>query len=351
MLIRTYRVRGHLAAKLDPLGLTKRDLPADLTPEYHGFSGAALDRKVYLGGSLGLEYATVRELVAILQANYCGPVGLEYMHIADVEERRFLQDRLEGKDKEIHFTPEGKKAILSKVIHAEQYEKFLGKKYVGTKRFGLDGGESMIPALEAVIKYGGQQGVREIVYGMAHRGRLNVLTNVMAKPHRAVFHEFKGGSSAPDDVEGSGDVKNHLSASSDREFDGLFTTDKPVIFAFHGYPWLVHRLVYRRTNHANFHVHGYREEGTTTTPFDMCVLNDLDRYHLVIDVIDRVPSLGSRYAGLRQKMQDKRIEAREYTREHGDDIPEVRDWLWPGARDVAGDTAVAATLATGGDNE
>jgi len=220
MLIRTYRVRGHLAAKLDPLGLTKRDLPADLTPEYHGFSGAALDRKVYLGGSLGLEYSTVRELVAILQANYCGPVGLEYMHIADVEERRFLQDRLEGKDKEIHFTPEGKKAILSKVIHAEQYEKFLGKKYVGTKRFGLDGGESMIPALEAVIKYGGQQGVREIVYGMAHRGRLNVLANVLAKPFRVIFHEFSGGTANPEDVGGSGDVKYHLGTSTDREFDG-----------------------------------------------------------------------------------------------------------------------------------
>ncbi|PZU58008.1 MAG: 2-oxoglutarate dehydrogenase E1 component [Sphingobium sp.] len=221
MLIRTYRVRGHLAANLDPLGLSQRELPADLTPEYHGFTGAALDRKVYLGGSLGLEYATVRELVGILRANYCGNVGLEYMHITDVEERRFLQDRMEGKDKEIHFTPEGKKAILSKVIHAEEYEKFLGKKYVGTKRFGLDGGESMIPALEAVIKYGGAQGVREIVYGMAHRGRLNVLANVLAKGFRVIFHEFSGGTANPEDVGGSGDVKYHLGTSTDREFDGI----------------------------------------------------------------------------------------------------------------------------------
>ncbi|MBA4041802.1 MAG: 2-oxoglutarate dehydrogenase E1 component, partial [Sphingobium sp.] len=190
MLIRTYRVRGHLAANLDPLGLTKQELPADLTPEYHGFSGADLDRPVYVGGALGLETATVRELVDILRANYCGNVGLEYMHIADVEERRFLQERMEGKDKAIHFSPEGKKAILNKVIEAEQWEKFLGKKYVGTKRFGLDGGESMIPALESVIKYGGQYGVREIVYGMAHRGRLNVLANVMAKAYRVIFHEF-----------------------------------------------------------------------------------------------------------------------------------------------------------------
>lgn len=221
MLVRTYRVRGHLAANLDPLGLSKQDIPADLTPEYHGFSGADLDKRVYVGGTLGLEWTTVRELVDTLRANYCGPVGLEYMHISDVEERRFLQERMEGKDAAIQFTPEGKKAILGKVIEAEQYEKFLGRKYVGTKRFGLDGGESMIPALEAVIKYGGQFGVREIVYGMPHRGRLNVLANVMAKPYRIIFHEFSGGSANPDDVGGSGDVKYHLGTSTDREFDGI----------------------------------------------------------------------------------------------------------------------------------
>ncbi|SCW37136.1 2-oxoglutarate dehydrogenase E1 component [Sphingobium faniae] len=219
MLIRTYRVRGHLAANLDPLGLSQRQLPADLTPEYHGLDD--LRKRVYLGGALGLDYATVEEIVAILRQNYCGNVGLEYMHIADVEERRFLQDRMEGKDKEIHFTPEGKRAILSKVIQAEQYEKFLGRKYVGTKRFGLDGGESMIPALEAIIKYGGASGVREIVYGMAHRGRLNVLANVMAKGFRVIFHEFSGGTANPEDVGGSGDVKYHLGTSTDREFDGI----------------------------------------------------------------------------------------------------------------------------------
>jgi len=221
MLIRTYRVRGHLAADLDPLGVAKQDLPADLTPEYHGFSDGDLDRPVYLGGTLGLQWSTVREVVAILRANYCGHVGLEYMHIADVEERRFLQERMEGKDKAIEFTPLGKKAILTKVIEAEQWEKFCARKYVGTKRFGLDGGESMIPALESVIKYGGAMGVREIVFGMAHRGRLNVLTNVMAKPFRVIFHEFGGGSDNPDDVAGSGDVKYHLGTSTDREFDGI----------------------------------------------------------------------------------------------------------------------------------
>jgi 2-oxoglutarate dehydrogenase E1 component len=221
MLVRTYRVRGHLAADLDPLGLVQRDLPADMQPEFHGFSGADLDKPIYMGGVLGLDRASIRQIVAVLQANYCGRVGLEYMHIADVEERRFLQDRMEGVDKGIEFSPEGKKAILSKVIEAEHWERFLAKKYVGTKRFGLDGGEAMIPALEAIIKYGGAMGVREIVYGMAHRGRLNVLANVMAKPYRVIFHEFSGGSANPDDVGGSGDVKYHLGTSTDREFDGV----------------------------------------------------------------------------------------------------------------------------------
>ncbi|MGN3974024.1 2-oxoglutarate dehydrogenase E1 component [Tsuneonella sp. SYSU-LHT278] len=221
MLVRTYRVRGHLAANLDPLGLSQRELPADMTPEYHGFTGAALDRPVYLGGTLGLQWTTIPELVRILRKNYCGHVGFDYMHIADVEERRFIQERIEGPDKVITFTPEGKRAILAAVIRGEQYEKYLGKKYVGTKRFGLDGGEAMIPALESVIKYGGALGVREIIYGMAHRGRLNVLANVMAKPYKVIFHEFSGGSANPDDVGGSGDVKYHLGTSTDREFDGI----------------------------------------------------------------------------------------------------------------------------------
>ena len=221
MLIRTYRVRGHLAANLDPLGLSHREMPEDLKTQYHGFPDSDIDRPIYLGGTLGFETATIRELVDTLRANYCGHVGLEYMHIADVEERRFLQERMEGRDKAIEFTENGKKAILNKVIEAEQWEKFLGKKYVGTKRFGLDGGEAMIPALESVIKYGGQYGVREIVYGMAHRGRLNVLANVMGKPYRVIFHEFSGGSANPDDVGGSGDVKYHLGTSTDREFDGI----------------------------------------------------------------------------------------------------------------------------------
>jgi 2-oxoglutarate dehydrogenase E1 component len=219
-LVRLYRVRGHMAADLDPLGLSNREGPADLTLEWHGLAGKE-NEDVYVGGVLGMEWTTVGKLHQRLREVYCGKVGLEYMHIADTEERRFLQDKFEKPGETIQFTPEGKKAILAAVLRGEGYEEFLAKKYVGTKRFGLDGGESMIPALEAVIKHGGSAGVREIIYGMAHRGRLNVLANVMAKPYRVIFHEFSGGSANPDDVGGSGDVKYHLGTSTDREFDSI----------------------------------------------------------------------------------------------------------------------------------
>src|SRR6476469_4911344 len=185
MLIRTYRVRGHLAARLDPLGLSRMDVPPDLTPAYHGLTQADLDRPIFLFGTLGFEQASVREIVRVLQETYCGHIGFEYMHISDVEERRFIQERIERAEKTVHFTPEGKQSILAKVIQAEQWEKFLARKYVGTKRFGLDGGESAVPALEAVIKYGGLMNVDEIDIGMAHRGRLNILTNVMGKSAQA----------------------------------------------------------------------------------------------------------------------------------------------------------------------
>jgi xylulose-5-phosphate/fructose-6-phosphate phosphoketolase len=149
------------------------------------------------------------------------------------------------------------------------------------------------------------------------------------------------------------DEKEHPHGLSDRDFDTLFTTTKPVVFAYHGYPWLIHRLTYRRAGHSNIHVRGYKEEGTTTTPFDMVMLNDLDRFHLVMDVIDQVPHLGSRAAGLRQEMSDARLRARQYTRDHGEDLPEVRDWVWPDAGDTATQVGgpQAATVATGGDNE
>lgn len=220
MLIRAYRVRGHLAADLDPLGLAEKTAHSELQPESYGFTAADMDRPIFLDHVLGLETATMNEIMAILKRTYCHHVGVEFMHISDAEQKAWIQERIEGKDKAISFTPEGKKAILYKLMESEGFEKFLDVKYTGTKRFGLDGGEALVPALEQIIKRGGNLGLKDIILGMPHRGRLNVLCNVMSKPFRAVFNEFRGGSSNPDDVEGSGDVKYHLGASSDREFDG-----------------------------------------------------------------------------------------------------------------------------------
>jgi 2-oxoglutarate dehydrogenase E1 component len=220
MLIRAYRIRGHFHANLDPLGLEPPKDHEELDPRTYGFTDADLDRKIFIDRVLGLDFATIREIVTILQRTYCQTLGVEFMHISNAAQKGWLQERIEGPDKEISFTREGKRAILNKLVEAEGFEKFCDLKFTGTKRFGLDGGESMIPALEQIIKRGGALGVKDIVIGMAHRGRLNVLAQVMGKPHRAIFHEFKGGSATPDAVEGSGDVKYHLGASSDREFDG-----------------------------------------------------------------------------------------------------------------------------------
>ena len=220
MMIRAFRMRGHLHANLDPLGLEPRRDHEELHPASYGFDEADYDRKIFIDGVLGLEFATVREMLAILRRTYCGTIGFEFVHISDPAEKAWIQERIEGPDKEIQFTKEGKRAILTKLVEAEGFENFFDVKYPGAKRFGLDGGEAMIPALEQIIKRGGQLGLKEIVLGMAHRGRLNVLSQVMGKPHRVIFHEFKGGSASPDEVEGSGDVKYHLGASSDREFDG-----------------------------------------------------------------------------------------------------------------------------------
>ena len=220
MLIRAYRVLGHLAADLDPLGLADRKVHRDLKPETFGFTEADLDRPVFIDRALGFDTVTIRELLKILRRTYCRKIGFEFMHITSPGQRAWIQERIEGEEKDIRFTVQGKRAILNKLIETELFEKFCDVRYTGTKRFGLDGGEAMVPALEQIIKRGGQLGVKEIVLGMAHRGRLNVLANVMGKPHRAIFNEFKGGSSKPDEVEGSGDVKYHLGASSDRAFDG-----------------------------------------------------------------------------------------------------------------------------------
>ncbi len=220
MLIRAYRIRGHRMARLDPLGLTHHTSHAELDPASYGFSEADMDRPIFIDRVLGLETATMREILAMVKRTYCGTFALQYMHISDPEQSSWLKERIEGYGKEIAFTQEGRRAILNKLIEAEGFEKFLQAKYTGTKRFGLDGAESIIPAMEQIIKRGGALGVTEIVIGMPHRGRLNILANVMSKPYRAILNEFGGGSFKPEDVSGSGDVKYHLGASSDREFDG-----------------------------------------------------------------------------------------------------------------------------------
>jgi 2-oxoglutarate dehydrogenase E1 component len=221
MIIRAYRARGHLVSNLDPLGLAGTRFPhPELDPAHFGFGEADMDRPIYLANVLGRETATLREVMSILRDTYCGNVGVEYTHISDPARKSWLQERIEGIRNQTDFTENGKKAILERLTAAESFERFLHVKYTGTKRFGLDGGEAAIPALEQIVKRGGQLGMQEIVIGMAHRGRLNVLTNFMGKPFRAVFSEFQGNPAHPSDVQGSGDVKYHLGTSTDREFDG-----------------------------------------------------------------------------------------------------------------------------------
>ena len=219
-LIRSYRVRGHLAASLDPLGLAKPEPHPELDPATYGFTDADLDRPIFINFMLGFEAATVRQILAELRNSYCRSIGTEYMHIQGPEEKAWIQERMEGAASRTELTVPGKKSILEALTRSEVFEQFLDKRYTGAKRFGLEGGETLIPALEQIARRGGQLGMRELVIGMAHRGRLNVLATFMDKPFRAMFSEFEGNSPNPGDVMGSGDVKYHLGTSSDRTFDG-----------------------------------------------------------------------------------------------------------------------------------
>ncbi|CAG0892059.1 unnamed protein product [Cyprideis torosa] len=220
MLIRAYRARGHLMADLDPLGLREDEYHPELDPSHYGFEPADYSRQIFIDGVLGLESASLNEIVKILKETYSGKIGVEFMHLTDPDEKSWVQQRIEEPHNKTSFTDVGKKAIFQRLVAAEGFEKFLHVKYPGTKRFGLDGGESLIPCIEQIMKRGGQLGLKEIAVGMAHRGRLNVLTNVMGKSFTAMFSEFHGVSSQPDDVQGSGDVKYHVGTSSDRDFDG-----------------------------------------------------------------------------------------------------------------------------------
>jgi 2-oxoglutarate dehydrogenase E1 component len=220
MLIRSYRVRGHLEAQLDPLGLQTPKPHAELTPATYGFTEADMDRPIFLDFVLGKEYATLREILAICRASYCGSIGVEFMHIQDPDQKAWIQRRIEGAPWLGGFDAAAKTEILQQLTEAEGFEAFCARKYATTKRFGLEGGESTIPALQSIIATAAAGGVNEIAIGMAHRGRLNVLVNVVKKPFSAVFSEFKGTSATPEDVQGSGDVKYHLGTSTDVEIGG-----------------------------------------------------------------------------------------------------------------------------------
>ena len=219
MLIRAYRVRGHLIADLDPLGLKVTHHP-ELDPASYGFAEADYEREIFINYVLGLETATLSRILEVVKQTYCSKIGVEFMHIQDPDEKAWIQERVESSRNRPDLAAEEKKAVFAHLAHAEGLAKFLQVKYTGTKRFGLEGAESTIPALEAIIHRASQLGIEEIVLGMPHRGRLNVLANIMGKSHAAIFSEFQGNAAHPEDVQGSGDVKYHIGTSADREFEG-----------------------------------------------------------------------------------------------------------------------------------
>ncbi len=221
LLIRAYRVAGHLKADLDPMGLIEEKYIPDLDPKTYGFNKSNYNKKVFVDGVFGHEELTISDLITRLEKTYCEKIGLQFMHIQEKKQRDWIMQKFENISPSSQFTDIGKKAILERLTAAEKFEQFLDKKYTGTKRFGLEGGESLLPALEQILKHGGKHGVEEVVIGMPHRGRLNVLANFMGKPFAAIFSEFQGIASNPEDVQGSGDVKYHLGTSSDRDFDDI----------------------------------------------------------------------------------------------------------------------------------
>ena len=229
-MIRAYRIRGHLIANLDPLGMMERKYLHELHPADHGFKKEDYNKKIYLYNYIDRGYATISELLYFLKKTYCSTIGAEYMHISDPNEKKWFRERMEKKENQLNFTANGKKFILKKLIQAEGFEKYLAIKFIGTKRFGIDGGEALIPALEQIIKKGGQLGVKEVKIGMPHRGRLNVLANLLQKSYKRIFNEFAGEFDS-NNIDSTGDVKYHLGASSNREFDGnlvhISLTDNP----------------------------------------------------------------------------------------------------------------------------
>ena len=219
-LIRAYRINGHLIANLDPLNLHKKNYHPELDYKSYGFSENDLDREIFIDGSLGLETATLNEIIQILNKTYASSIGVEFLHIQSVEQKQWVQERIEEVHNKTNFTTQGKKAIFQRLVESELFEQYLDKKFLGTKRYGVEGGESMIPGIEQIVKQSCLAGVQDIYFGTAHRGRLTLLATVLGMPYRGILSKFQGSLNDPNEVLGSGDVKYHLGVSSDREFDG-----------------------------------------------------------------------------------------------------------------------------------
>ena len=219
-LIRAFRVNGHLIANLDPLNLKEITQHPELDYRNYGFTDKDLNKDIFIDGSLGLSSSKLSEIIKILSETYSGSIGVEFVHIQDPDQKQWVQERIEEVRNKTHFTDKGKIAIYRRLLEAEMFEKFLDKKYLGTKRFGLVGSESTIPGIEQIIKQSCLSGIEDIYIGTAHRGRLTLLSSVMEVPLRAIMAKFQGGGEDPNEVLGSGDVKYHLGISSDREFEG-----------------------------------------------------------------------------------------------------------------------------------
>ena len=219
-IIRAYRINGHLIANLDPLNLHEKNYHPELDYKSYGFSDNDLDREIFIDGSLGLERATLNEIIKILNKTYASSIGVEFLHIQSVEQKQWVQERIEEVYNKTNFTIQGKKAIFQRLIESELFEQYLDKKFLGTKRYGIEGGESMIPGIEQIVKHACLLGVEDIYFGTAHRGRLTLLATVLGMPYRGILSKFQGNLNDPNEVLGSGDVKYHLGVSSDREFDG-----------------------------------------------------------------------------------------------------------------------------------
>ena len=219
-LIRAFRVNGHLIADLDPLKLHKKVYHPELDYKAYGFNDNDLSRQIFIDGSLGLEKATLNEIIEILKETYSSSIGVEFLHIQSPKQKQWVQERIEEVHNKTNFTIEGKKGIFQRLVESELFEQYLDKKFLGTKRYGVEGGESMIPGIEQIVKQSCFGGVENIFFGTAHRGRLTLLATVLGMPYRGILSKFQGNLNDPNEVLGSGDVKYHLGVSSDREFLG-----------------------------------------------------------------------------------------------------------------------------------